>query len=176
VSYLALLAGVVGKGGGMKRLVLSLAVVGMTLALAAGMALAQATTDKFNDRTPFTDAFINPCTRELVPVEGTEHLVFHRTEDAGGGFHFKGHANTQLKGESASGAKYVVHQIGNSQDNFDVFSESADNFTLTLTLQFIRQGSDTSEDDFQEKLLSHVTVNANGEITSVVEQFESECK
>ena len=35
------------KGGSMKRLVLLLAVMGTTLALAAGMALAQATTETF---------------------------------------------------------------------------------------------------------------------------------
>jgi hypothetical protein len=160
----------------MKRLALSVAVVGMTLALAAGMALAQATTDTFNDRIPFTSEFINPCTGELVPVEGTQHLVFHRTEDADGGFHFRGHENLQAKGVSDSGAKYVVREGFNSQDKFDVFGESATNFTFMATLQFIRQGSETAEDDFQAKVLSHVTINANGEVTSVVEQSESECK
>jgi hypothetical protein len=160
----------------MKRLVLSVAVVGMTLALAAGMALAQATTDTFNGRSPFTSEFINPCTGELVLFEGTSHFVFHRTEDAGGGFHFKGHNNNQAKGVSDSGAKYVFHDVGNFQENFRVFSESADNFTSMGTEQVIRQGSETAEDDFQLKLLFHVTINANGEITSEVEQIESECK
>ncbi len=176
VSVLALLALVVGKGGGMKRLVLSVAVVGMTLALAAGMALAQATTEKFNERIPFSGVLFNPCTGEEVLFEGTQHLLFHRTEDASGGFHFKGHGNFQLKGESASGAKYVAHGISNDHIKFDVFSESAGNFTFPQTLQFIRQGSETAEDDFQQKVLFHVTVNANGEVTSLVDQFESECK
>jgi hypothetical protein len=160
----------------MKRLVLSVAVVGMTLALAAGMALAQATTDTFNGRSPLAFDLINPCTGELVLFEGTSHFVFHRTEDAGGGFHFKGHNNNQAKGVSDSGAKYVFHDVGNFQENFRVFSESADNFTLMGTEQVIRQGSETAEDDFQLKLLVHVTINANGEITSEVEQIESECK
>jgi hypothetical protein len=175
VSVLALLGEVVGKGGGMKRLVLSVAVVGMTLALAAGMALAQATTDTFHDQVPFTSEMINPCTGGVVLFEGTTHFVFHRTADAGGGFHFKGHNNIQVKGVSDSGAKYVLLDVGNVE-NFDVFSESADNFTLMGTSQVIRQGSETAEDDFQAKLLFHVTINANGEITSEVEQIESECK
>ena len=160
----------------MKRLVLSVAVVGMTLALAAGMALAQATTDTFHDRTRFTDEHFNPCIGEVVPVEHFQHLVFHRTADAGGGFHFKGHLNSQLKGEEGSSAKYVVHAISNDQENFDVFSESAENFTLTATFQFIRQGSETAEDDFQAKVLWHVTVNANGDVTSEVFEVEEECK
>jgi hypothetical protein len=174
-SVLALLAGVVGKGGGMKRPVLSVAVVGMTLALAAGMALAQATTDTFNDRSPLAGEVINPCTGELVLFEGTTHFVFHRTVDAGGGFRFKGHENLQAKGVSDSGAKYIVHEVGNDQENFDVFSDSADNFTLMGTLQYIRQGSETAEDDFQAKLLVHVTVNANGELTSEILKAETEC-
>jgi hypothetical protein len=175
-SVLALLALVVGKAGGMKRLVLSVAVVGMTLALAAGMALAQATTEKFNDRIPFTSESFNPCTGEVVRFEGTQHLVFHSTEDADGGFHFRGHTNLQATGVSDSGAKYIVHEGFNSQDKFDVIGESATNFTFMVTLQFIRQGSETAEDDFQAKVLSHVTINANGEVTSVVEPGESECK
>ncbi len=88
----------------MKRLVLSVAVVGMTLALAAGMALAQATTDTVNDRSPLAGEVINPCTGELVRFEGTQHLVFHSTEDADGGFHFRGHTNLQATGVSDSGA------------------------------------------------------------------------
>ncbi len=62
----------------MKRLVLSVAVVGMTLALAAGMALAQATTEKFNERIPFSGVLFNPCTGEEVLFEGTQHLLFPR--------------------------------------------------------------------------------------------------
>jgi hypothetical protein len=52
------------KGGGMKRLVLLLAVVGTTLALAAGMALAQANTETFTEKQPFNQTIIR------IPAQG----------------------------------------------------------------------------------------------------------
>jgi hypothetical protein len=160
-------------------LVVALALAAGLLALALGAkpTHAQAQTDTINDRVPVEGVFLNPCTEEFVSFEGTQHLVFHGTEDASGGFHFKGHSNFQLHGVSTSGAKYVIHQISNSHNKeFDVFSESAENFNLTATFQFIRQGSETAEDDFQAKVLWHVTVNANGDVTSEVFEVEEECK
>jgi phage protein U len=152
---------------------LALATGLLALALGAKPTQAQAETDKFNDRATLEGVLFNECTGEFVSYEGTEHFLFHIKEDASGGFHIKAHTNTQVQGVSTSGAKYVAHQIENSHN---LFSESADNFSITSTLQIIRQGSDTSEDDFQAKGLTHVTVNANGEVTSEFEQFESECK
>ena len=50
----------------MKRLVLLLAVMGTTLALAAGMALTQATTDTSHVKVPFDEIIFNSCTDEPV--------------------------------------------------------------------------------------------------------------
>jgi hypothetical protein len=149
---------------------LALAAGLLALALGAKPTQAQAENFKVNDRFTGEGAFLNTCTGEFVSYEGTEHFVIHITEDASGGFHFRGHTNVQAQGVSTSGAKYVAHSISNSHDKFDVFSESAENFTFTQTLQFIRQRSETSEDDFVLKQVEHVTLNANGEITSVVEK------
>ena|SRR5215211_6080119 len=160
-------------------LVVALALAASLLTLAvvlAKPAQAQAQTDHFNERVPISGVFVNPCTGEEVTYEGTIHLVFQRTEDASGGFHFKGHQNIQVQGVGTSGAKYVILETNNQQQNFDVFSESASSFTSTDTFQVIRQGSETAEDDFQGKATFHVTVNANGEVTSDVVKFESECK
>jgi hypothetical protein len=154
---------------------LALALVAGLLALALGAkpTQAQAQTDTFNQRAPIDGVFFNECTGEFVTYAGTEHVVIHRTEDASGGFHFKFHENIQVQGESASGAKYVAHEIDNESE---VFSESADNLTITRTLQFIRQGSETATDDFLLKQLVHFTINANGELTSEVVNQKVECK
>jgi hypothetical protein len=186
-SVLALLGGVVGKGGGMIVMAnrVRVVVVMAALALAAGLlalalgakpAQAQAETDTVNDWITIEDEEFNPCTDEMFFIEGTSHFVFHITEDASGGFHIRGHVNAQHQGVSESGAKYVAPHTSNNHQKIDVFSESASNFTHTSTLQFIRQGSETSEDDFEITERSHVTVNANGEVTSEVEQVEFECK
>jgi hypothetical protein len=152
---------------------LALAAGLLALALGAKPTQAQAETEKINDRATLEGELFNECTGEFVPYEGTEHFVLHITEDASGGFHFRGHTNVQVQGVSTSGAKYVAHATSNSHD---FFSESAENFTFTQTVQFIRQGSETAEDDFQVKGLEHVTVNANGEVTSSFEELEIECK
>ena len=148
----------------------------LTLALLSQPAQAQAETDTFNQRVPVEAEIANPCTGELVTFEGTVHQVVHRTVDASGGFHFKGQTSVQVQGVGTSGAKYVAHETRNEQSNVDVVSESASNFTFTDTVQFIRQGSETSEDDFQGKLTIHTTINANGELTSEVVNTETECK
>jgi hypothetical protein len=145
----------------------------LTLALLSQPAQAQAETDTFNQRIPIEGTLLNPCTGGIVTYEGTQHVVIHRTQDASGGFHFKFHASAHALGESASGAKYVAHR---TQNDIDFFSESASNFTTTDTLQFIRQGSETPEDDFQAKITQHFTINANGELTSEVINQEEECK
>jgi hypothetical protein len=153
---------------------LALAAGLLALALEAKPTQAQAEIiERINDRDTIEGELFNECKGEFVSYEGTSHFVLHIKEDASGGFHIKAHTNIQVHGVSTSGAKYVAHEIDNSH-NF--FSESADNFTFTQTAQFIRQGSETSEDDFQAKGLTHVTVNANGEVTSSFEELEIECK
>jgi hypothetical protein len=153
---------------------LALAAGLLTLALLAKPTQAQAETETFNERFPFAFEIENPCTGEVVFIEGTLHFVFHITQDADGGFHIKGHLNFQGKGVSPSGAKYVVYESANSQFNFR--AESADNFTSPVTFQVIRQGSPTPEDDFKVKALFHFTENANGELTAEVFKFEAQCK
>jgi len=110
---------------------LALAAGLLALALGAKPTQAQAETDTFNERVPIEGVFFNPCTGEFVTYEGTLHQVFHVTEDPSGVAHFKGHSKTQVQGVSTSGAKYVAHQTENDYTKFDVFSESATNFTLT---------------------------------------------
>ncbi len=176
VSVLALLALVVGKGGGMKRHVLSVAVVGMTLALAAGMALAQATTDTFNDRFSFAGEDINPCTGELFHFEGTDYAVVHRTADAGGGFHFKVQQTIQVQGEGlSSGDKYILNDTFNFHRNSSTGADLNFTFTATGTSKIIRQGSDTTTEESNSRFVLHVTVNANGELTTDFLKFEETC-
>jgi hypothetical protein len=87
----------------MKRLVLSLVVVGMTLALAARMALAQATTDTFNETVPLDLTVDSPCTGEPLLLTGELHILFLITEDANGSLHVQ----TQFQPQGASGTGLV---------------------------------------------------------------------
>jgi hypothetical protein len=151
------------------------------LALAAGLltlavvlakpAQAQAETIiKDNHRSPFS-FFESGCT-EPVFIEGTQHTVAHTLIDANGGFHTEFHFNLQGQGAGLdSGDKYVFKNVLNTLLN------STGPFTQTFaqTFKVTRQGSASATDDVQAKVLSHVTVNANGEVTAVVNEFEFVC-
>ena len=155
---------------------LALAAGLLTLTLLAKPAQAQAETFKDSFQGPLTKLVTNPCTKEEVLLEGTQNLLVHTTIDANGGAHILIRGNSaQLQGESASGVKYVAHQTINQILNGSFSSETGTTFTVTNTLQVIRQGSATpTPDDFVLNQVTHVTLNANGEITSVVNEFNQE--
>ena len=189
VSVLALLAVVVGKGGGMivianrvrvvVVMVSALAVAGGLLTLAvvlAKPAQAQAETIMDNDRSTF-NLTSGTCGEELAQIQGTLHTVAHTTIDATGVRHIRGHFNEQGQGEGTiSGDKYVFHDVFNLRENL-TGDEPGDHvtFTVTETAKLIRQGSTTPTDDQQVKSLVHVTINANGEVTADVVKIEFEC-
>jgi hypothetical protein len=163
------------KGGNVKRLVLSLAVVGTTLALAAGMALAQATTDTFNEKVPLDQIVDNPCTGEPLHLTGELHILFHVTEDANGGLHVQTHFQPQgVSGTGLlSGEQY--RGVGVTRDEFyfppGEFRERE--FTSVNRFYMISAGP---SDNMLETATIHVTFNANGEPTAeLVRPLETEC-
>jgi hypothetical protein len=187
VSVLALLAVVVRKGGGMiiianrvrvvVVMVSALAVAGglLTLALLEKPAQAQAETITDNDRSTF-DGPVASCTGEFVFIEGTMHTVSHTTIDETGVRHIKFHFSLQGVGEGASsGDKYVFHRLINQHFNRTGAPEDNFNATITETAKLMRQGSATPTSDFILKLLLHVTLNDQGEVTAEVSKFEEEC-
>ncbi len=152
---------------------LALAAGLLVLAVQAKPAQAQAETGTSPQRFSFAGTLINPCTGETFFVEGTQLFLFHTTLDADGGEHFNVNSTFQGQGVSDSGVKYVFREtapfhIKNALD-------SANTFTGMATGRFIRQGSATPEDDFLVKFMSHVTINANGELTSEFATMEIEC-
>jgi hypothetical protein len=85
-----------------------------------------------------------------------------------------GHANFNGHGVSPSGVEYTVHDVSGSQQMFAF--DSANNFTLTQTVHFIRQGETTVPDDFMLRVRTHATQNTNGELTATFDTFEDECR
>jgi hypothetical protein len=173
VSVLALLAEVVRKGGGMKRLVLSVAVVGTTLALAAGMALAQATTFTSNEKVPLDQIVDNPCTGELLHLTGELHMLFHVTEDANGGFHVQTHFQPQgVSGTGlVSGEQY--RGVGVTRNEIYFAPGEVREFTSVNRFYMISAGP---SDNMLETATIHVTFNANGEPTAeLVRPLETKC-
>jgi hypothetical protein len=161
------------KGGGMKRLVLSLAVVGMTLALAAGMALAQATTDTFNETEPLDGLIVdNPCTGEPLLLTGELHILFHVTNDANGGLHVQ----TQFQPQGASATGQVSGEqyrgVGVTRDEAYFPSEELRETTFIDRFYFVSTGP---SDNMLATTTTHVTFNANGEPTADLFRLELKC-
>jgi hypothetical protein len=157
---------------------LAFAVGLLTLALLAKPTHAQAHTESFNEWVPVSTVIQGECLSEDISLEGSNHVVGTTTQDAGGNSHVQGHTNLVVEGVGiTSGDVYVVREVNNMNGNLHDFEgdQAPATFTQPYTLHAIRKGPDTPEDDFVVRFLSRTTVNANGEVTSSVEEARVEC-
>jgi hypothetical protein len=157
------------------------------LALAAGLlmlalvlgkpAQAQAQTFTDTDRFPIGGTVYACNDEELVLVEGTGRTVAHTTIDANGVYHTQVQTNLTGHGEGLdSGDKYVYKSVYSNQLNYSLAPGEHFTAVLPVSFEFIRQGSDTTTDDWTTHALLHETINANGEITAYVDNFKTDCK
>ena len=125
---------------------------------------------------PLDMAVFVPCAvggaGEVVLLSGNLHLLTHFTEDGSGGFHLVDDANPQgLSGTGlTSGDKYQ----GTGGTRFQLNSGP-----LPLTQTFVNNFRIIGEGGGNDLLVHHnmhLTVNANGEVTAVVDNFSVECK
>ena len=143
-----------------------------TMSSSAAFAQYKAQTSTSSDRSTINQTFLS-CTGELVQFQGTLHEVAHQTIKPNGSSQLTFEHNIQGRGESASGVKYVLHRTFTQHQNFS--GEPPFIFNRTLTVKIISQGSATPTDDFKLDILIHSTVNAQGELTAVVDKFEAVC-
>lgn len=140
---------------------------------AATPAFAQASTTTTNENIAFTNSLFNPCNGDQVTFSGTMHVVNTMTTDGGGGTHLKTHINYQdVTGTGTpSGISYNVRTVSNEviNDNDGPQSEA----TVISTVKLIAQGPSLN---FFLRTVIHVTINANGETTSTVQEVGFECR
>ena len=139
------------------------------IALALSLTLPALAAPVVNEDIPVSRTVFNPCNGEAVTISGTEHLVIHETVDNNGGFHLDTHANIHLTGSGNLGNNYV----GNQEDHFEL------NVTIGLEAPFtqsIGEVSTGSAPNFLMHFTAHITVNANGDETTFVDHFTSECR
>ena len=148
----------------------------ITLALAAvttAPAYAQATT--FTERViePLDEIIISPCNGEEVIITGELHLTFQTTIDAGDGLHerFTLVPNGVRGVGSDTGTQYSL--VGGHRSNFSADADSAPlTFMNTEMFNLVSQGG---TDNLQGTINFHVTVNASGVETVVVDQLSLQC-
>jgi hypothetical protein len=161
----------------MNRVLRSLLLAGGAVLLLAGSGGTAVRAAAESTTTPFETVIPDPCTGEDVLVSGSLHTVGQAVQDAHGGFHINGHITLQgISGVGLStgttyhwtgGARINVH-YGCGVDCSPPYEQtSGSNF------QLIGQGSAPDE---QVHALTHITVNANGELTANVQEFRMTCR
>jgi hypothetical protein len=124
---------------------------------------------------PIDLVFFVPCANggagEDVALSGSLHDLFHVTTDGSGGVHVKSHDNPQgvLGTGLTTGQKYQGTGVTQNQFNLKVGEQS----TAINNFRIIGAGPGNNalvHDNF------HVTVNANGVVTSFHDHFSVECR
>ena len=143
------------------------------MAFAGTPAFGQATTTTTNENIPFTSTLTNLCNGDQVAFSGTLHITNTMTTDASGGTHLKTHINYQdVSGTgSPSGITYRVRTVSNETTNDNDGQQSE--MTVIQTVKLIAQGS---APNYFVHFVYHVTINANGETTTSVDETRIECR
>jgi len=118
---------------------------------------------------PVSGAVFNPCNGETVTFSGIDHFTIHVTFDGAGGFHADAHDNIHVTATGSLGNSYEGNQEDNNPFNGKVGFEQ----TFGLTFSEISKGS---APNFEQHVLQHITVNANGTVTVFFSNFTSNCR
>src|SRR5215470_15254667 len=122
-----------------------------------------------NVNIPISGTVFNPCNGETITFSGNDHFIVHVTLDGAGGFHAKSHDNIHVTAAGSLGNSYEGNQEENNPFNGRVGLEQ----TFGLTFSEISRGS---APNFEEHVLQHITVNANGTVTVFFSNFTSNCR
>jgi hypothetical protein len=161
----------------MRRTMFMLVFVGTTLALAAGVALAQDSRGAETSRgeVGFTlEAF--DCAGEAIDVTGKLNSVFHIVEDEDGFFHANTHFNfANVKGIGQdTGVVYRIPTVINSTQNV-----TSGEYPITITSEVVlsltvSQGQEAP--DFQSTAVIHSVIHEDGTVTGEVTEFRFVCR
>ena len=118
---------------------------------------------------PVSGTVFNPCNGETLTFTGVDHFTARVVFDSAGGFHLTTHDNIHVTATGDQGNSYE----GNQEDTNEVNGRVGVEQTFVLTFSEISKGS---EPNFEVHILEHVTVNANGTVTSFVDHFTANCR
>jgi hypothetical protein len=142
------------------------------LLASAGTAIAQSRTTTTSLSAEFTSVIGTLCHAEAITVSGRVHHLQHTTRTNAGVTSRVTHINLQAIGTGqTTGEKYVF--IQNTNVAFNTQQPLPLESTETETIQIIGRGQTP---DRYIRALFHTTINANGELTAQVEDFERECR
>jgi len=166
----------------MRRIRSAIVMAGAAMALiATPPALAQgggAETFTESQTLEFDSAIDDPCNGGALAIAGQIHVLAHETVDPTGGVHLVTKSSlSNVTGTSESGTTYRF-QLVTVQPFNDPSGRGASGqqpgleFSQVQAQRTITQGS---ADNLLVTLVSHVTINADGEPTAVVEHVDARC-
>ena len=130
---------------------------------------------EYNEQISFIDDF-DGCLGERITVEGIQHIVGRFTRDASGQLHFGFSRNTRGKGVGqVTGDAYLLLDTV-SRASLEITPGEPRVFTEGYRSILMHHGEALPNDDTVIHFLSRLTVNANGEVTSVIEIQSVECR
>lgn len=122
-----------------------------------------------NDIIPIAGVIGDACTGEALSYSGTAHETFRVTGNANS-FHIGLHQNIHVDATGlSSGAKYVGLQNDNLQLNLAAGANQTEQFRFRL----VSQGK---AENLWATAKFHITINANGVVTSFLNSFTVECR
>jgi hypothetical protein len=125
----------------------------------------------FSDRTQLIETFAYSfCADEFIPLTGTSHEVFSFNETAAGVVHVRLHFKIHAVGVSPTTGESMVINLMDTLifPDFDSFFEGTDESTWAL----VTKGGAPNE---VVRYKYHLTINANGTVTSSFEDFTISC-
>jgi hypothetical protein len=130
---------------------------------------------EYNERIPLNDDF-DGCLGERITITGDQHIVGRFTKDGKGLLHFGFTRNTHGTGlGQISGDTYLLTDTVN-RSSFESVAGEPRVFLEHYQSHLIHLSGNTANDDAILHFLSKITIDANGNITSVVELKKAECK
>lgn len=139
------------------------------LSPASANAQAAAVTSNYTEQVPPT-TFSGCAGSAIITLTGEIHFVFHVTETPSGQRVFRNHINYQgVSGVDAAGNQY---QVASQSNDTMILDEELRTFTVVQYFKLLGRGPAANE---RVRTINHVTINDNGEVTSIFSKFEADC-
>ena len=137
--------------------------------------IAVSAATEYNEKIVFTDDF-DACSGERVTVSGVQHIVGHVTRDAKGRFHYVFTRNTKGTGiGQETGDRYILIDTV-AQLNLEVLPGQTQTLSQEYHSVLLQQGEGLPGDDTVIHFLSKLTIDVNGNVTTLIEVQSVECR
>jgi hypothetical protein len=146
--------------------------VGIAVAFCLGRttpAQAQATANTIEGTVDVPLTVTNPCTGDIINGTFTFHFVLHTTSNNNAGITVIHSHIVNGTAVSDTGVSYVIQESGNDTE----IGSSTNEITTVLDTHVVSQGQSSN---FSMRVLIHLTVNANGDVTANVDSTTTTCQ